>query len=372
MSATLDIIKSIIFRDRDQHGIPALDGAYTPNNRLEEMSRLELDLTAPDDIAADGEGGLFVTSTNRLLHVADAGSGQARQVAEFEAPLTALARLSDGSLVVGVNGAGLRRLDSTGHELGRLDRLDGGPLRCVTAATEDPASGGVYFTVGSTAHDAEDWVWDLMECNRKGLLARWSPDSDSAEVLARGLAYANGVAAAPEGGVLFTQSWSHSLARYPASAGAGYEVLIDNMPGYPARIHAAASGGYWLALFAMRTQLVELVLGEEQYKREMMRVVDPELWVRPALRTLGSHLEPLQGGGIKKLGIRKPWAPPRSYGLLLRLDAEHEPRESLHSRVDGSNHGIVAAREIGGRLVAVSKGNHCLLVEAPAGQGGNS
>lgn len=141
------------------------------------------------------------------------------------------------------------------------------------------------------------------------------------------------------------------------------EILIDNMPGYPARIAPAAGGGHWLAVFAMRTQLIELVLREAQFRREMMRSVEPELWIRPALKTTGSYLEPLQGGGIKKLGIRKPWAPPRSYGLVVRLDASCEPVFSLHSRVDGSNHGVMAAREIGNRLFVAAKGNDRLLVD---------
>ena len=94
-----------------------------------------------------------------------------------------------------------------------------------------------------------------------------------------------------------------------------------------------------------------------------MRTLEPALWIRPALKTAGSHLEPLQGGGIKKLGLRKPWAPPRSYGLVLRLDGDCEALYSLHSRVDGKNHGITAAREIGGRLFVVSKGNDRLLVQ---------
>jgi hypothetical protein len=107
----------------------------------------------------------------------------------------------------------------------------------------------------------------------------------------------------------------------------------------------------------MRTQLIELVLREAPFRQEMMRTVDPELWVRPSLRASGSYLEPLQGGGIKKLGIRKPWAPPRSYGLVVRLDAEAEPLFSMHSRVDGHCHGVMAAREADGRLIVVSKGD---------------
>lgn len=365
MSASLEILRSLLFPNREQHAIPALDGAYSPNSRLEALRALEMELSAPDDIAAGDGDALFVASGRRLLRLAAAEPGEAAAVVEFEAPISALARLADGSFVVGLNGAGLRHVAADGETLAGIERVNDAPLRCVTAIAEDRRRGGVYFTVGSSRHDAEDWVWDLMERNRSGVLGYWAADAGRAEVLLDGLAYPNGVQVEDGGeSLLFTQSWSHSLARYRLDGGArrDFDLVIDNMPGYPARIAAANGGGHWLALFAMRTQLVELVLKERAFAHEMMRGLDPAFWIRPALRTTGSHLEPLQGGGIKKLGIRKPWAPPRSYGLLLRLDADCEPVFSLHSRVDGKNHGITAAREIGNRLFVVSRGNDRILV----------
>ena len=54
--------------------------------------------------------------------------------------------------------------------------------------------------------------------------------------------------------------------------------------------------------------------------------------------------------------FRSPWAPPRSYGLVIRLGEDGKPLYSLHSRVDGVNHGVVAALELGGDLVLIAKG----------------
>ena len=59
----------------------------------------------------------------------------------------------------------------------------------------------------------------------------------------------------------------------------------------------------------------------------------------------------MQIGSVKALGIQKPWAPPRSYGLVIRLGEDGKPLYSLHSRVDGINHGVVAALELGSDLV---------------------
>lgn len=93
-----------------------------------------------------------------------------------------------------------------------------------------------------------------------------------------------------------------------------------------------------------------------------MRTIDPAYWIAPALSSTGSYLEPLQGGGIKKLGIRKPWSPPRSYGLVARINEQGDAIESFHSRVGGHCHGITSAREVKGRLIVVSKGHSRLLI----------
>ena len=366
MSSLAEGIRSILFSRGRQHPIPTLDGAYVPNNRLEELPAIGPDLVRPDDVAVGAQGEVFVSSLNRLLRLSGPDLREQSVVATFEAPITALTRQSDATLAVAINGAGVRRIGADGSVAASVEEAGGTRLRCVTAIAEDPLHGGLYLAVGSTRHDAEDWVVDLMECNRAGMLAYWPRGAATAEVLQSNLAYPNGLEVTDGGqSVLFTESWAHTLLRYRrGNNGRGStELLIDNMPGYPARIAPASRGGHWLALFALRTQLIELVLREPEFRREMMRCVDPELWIRPALRATGSYLEPLQGGGIKKLGIRKPWAPPRAYGLVVRLNADCEPMFSLHSRVDGRNHGVMAAREIGNRLVIAVKGNDCLLAD---------
>ena len=69
----------------------------------------------------------------------------------------------------------------------------------------------------------------------------------------------------------------------------------------------------------------------------------------------------MQGAHLKMMGVVKPWAPPRSYGLVIRLDEQGLIRYSLHSRFDGKHHGIVAAVERDGWLYLLSKGRRRLL-----------
>jgi len=153
---------------------------------------------------------------------------------------------------------------------------------------------------------------------------------------------------------LVSESWRHRLLAIEPQG--RRRIVLDRLPVYPSRIVAAADGGFWLTAFAARTQLVEFVLREPAFRRRMMKEIAPEHWIAPRLRSGQSFLEPMQGAHLRTMGVLKPWAPPRSYGLVIRLSSEGTPLYSLHSRVDGVNHGIVAAIEVGGFLYMLAKG----------------
>ena len=114
-------------------------------------------------------------------------------------------------------------------------------------------------------------------------------------------------------------------------------------------------------MFAARRRLVEFVLREDSYRKAMMAEIDHRYWIAPMLSSGNSFREPLQGGNVKVMGISKPWAPPRSYGLVVRLGPTGLPDYSLHSRSDGHHHGIVSAIEANGYLYMLSKGADLLL-----------
>ncbi len=168
-------------------------------------------------------------------------------------------------------------------------------------------------------------------------------------------------------GVIVSESWRHRLLSFD---GAGKRTtIVDHLPGYPARLSPAVGGGAWLSVFAPRNRLVEFVLQEDDYRRDMLAEVPRDQWIAPALSSRRSFLEPLQCGAIKTMGVHKPWSPSRSYGMVVRLDAKLRPVASLHSRADGTRHGICSAIEHEGRLVVASKGGDCLVaIDLPAAE----
>lgn len=143
--------------------------------------------------------------------------------------------------------------------------------------------------------------------------------------------------------------------------------MLESLPAYPARLSRGADGAIWLALFAPRSQLVEFVLSEDRCRRRMIDEIDPELWIAPDLRAGQSPLEPTQQGGVRQLGVLKPWSPSRSYGLVARLDAAYRPVASLHSRANGRRHGVTSCLAFEGRVYFTAKGNG--VVASFAGMG---
>lgn len=93
----------------------------------------------------------------------------------------------------------------------------------------------------------------------------------------------------------------------------------------------------------------------------MMAEVEPDYWIAPALSSGHSFKEPLQAGGVIRLGIHKPWAPTRSYGLVILLDGDFAPVASGHSRAGGRHHGVTAVEEFDGNLFAAARGAGRLL-----------
>ena len=102
----------------------------------------------------------------------------------------------------------------------------------------------------------------------------------------------------------------------------------------------------------------------------MMREVDEAFWIAPALVATDHLHEPTQLGGVKQYGAKKAWAPARSYGLVIRLDAELAPVASLHSRVDGKRHGITGVAASGNTVFMTSRGHGKLLRHDESEAGG--
>jgi len=333
--------------------VPVLDGALK-SNRLIEDAEVVAEFEAPEDLASDGRS-LFVADGARVLRADGAGAHAVEHT--FDSTISALACLPAGGIAVALGGNEVRVVGGP-HDGRRFDAAGGRRLNAVNALAGTP-SGRLLASDGSQTQPPERWKHDVMELGRSGRLVEFDLADGSARERAAGLAYAFGVAAVGDDTAWVCESWHHRVVQVGgASSG---RAVIDGLPGYPSRIAPAAGGGWWLTCFTLRTQLVEFVLREPAFRKRMLKEIDPRYWIAPALTSGNTFLEPMQGAHLKMMGVVKPWAPPRSYGLVIRLDDQGLIRYSLHSRFDGKHHGIVAAVERDGWLYLLCKGRRRLL-----------
>lgn len=346
IAAVRDFTNRFLGRGDATIAVPSFDGALKPNQLIEQAETL-LECEAPEDLATDGRSLVVVADGARLMRLTGSSSTVVRT---FDRPISALAILPAGGLAVALDGTEVRVYDDVTAK--EPTTTFTGNLHAVNALTPAP-DGTLIATDGSTLRSVGDWARDLMELGETGRVFRLDPKARTTRQLAGGLGHAFG-AMASGGAVLVSESWRHRLVSIAPDG--TRTVVLRHLPVYPSRLAPASGGGFWLTAFAARTQLVEFVLREPAYRRRMIAEIDPEFWVVPRLRSGNSFKEPLQGAHIKTMGVMKPWAPPRSYGLVIRLGAHGLPHYSLHSRADGVNHGIVAAIEFGSDLIMIAKG----------------
>lgn len=331
--------------------LPPMDGALRPNTRIDEAEEVAA-LPAPDNLV-NGADAVMLSSGDRLLKLS--ATNEAVWTASSE--ITCLAASPSGTLAVGL-AEGRVMIRGGAHDGAVFDRLGDLPILCPTAlafADEDT----LLVCLGSQDHPMRDWKTDLMTHGCSGSVWKIDLASGNITCMAKGLAYPYGVMARENGEIIVSESWRHRLLQIARDL--KIATVIEELPGYPSRLAPDQGNGCWLSIFAPRTQLIEFVLRENEYRRRMVDTIDPEYWIAPSLHHPQSYLEPMQGGSLKQLGELKPWAPSRSLGIVVRLDGHGHPVESLHSRADGLRHGVTSCLPVGGDLLMACKGGDVVV-----------
>ena len=334
--------------------ISLLDGPLCPNDKLEEAASIPL--RGPDDICLASDGSLLVSSGNSILRLVDWSSGKFESVAEFDNSVTALDCRDDGTIAVALDQAGIQLVDSHGKiyspwKSKTLSPKTGRALRFCQ-------DGSLFVADACQAQGRFPHLHDLFAEAGSGRVLKLEDNGDG-EVVAEGLRYPHGIAEIEPGLLAIAESWSACLSRIPNKT-SRKSILIGDLPGYPARIHPFPEG-FILTCFARRDPLIEFILTEKRYVARMTQELPPELWIAPRLSAQPDYRLPIQSGATRLFGALKPWAPSFSYGLVMILDPNFMPMTSAQSRANGRRHGITAALQWRGDLIAVSKGNNELL-----------
>ena len=344
MSARISLLDRLLdpFRGKAVT-IPPMDGAWRPDTRL-DTARLVATLPEVDGLSSDAQGVIWASAGNGLFRLTE---GKAELAETFPARITALTGFEGGIALALADGGLILRDEHGSRDLRQAF------ARPVSATALTAAGAGLFIAEGSVSHRAGDWVPALMGKAQDGAVWRLDTGAGRAEQIASGLAWPAGLVQGQDGGLVLSEAFAHRLTGLSAGAP---KKMLDRIPGYPGRLSPAAGGGWWLAVFAPRNRLIELVLREDHFRADMLATIPQEHWIAPALATGQSFLEPLQRGGVRTMGVRKPWAPARSYGLIARLDAGFHVLESWHSRADGRRHGATAVLDLPGRTLVALRG----------------
>lgn len=352
MNRTLATLREWIAPGRSpHHSVPPFEAGLRPNRRLDDAEPLlSAGAHEPDDVLVRPGGEIVFSSGNTLFALRDATP---RPLAVLGGRTGALLDTGD-ALIVAVEGVGLVRVDDhgTAHDLCTDPLVATG----VTDLTRLP-DGALLATIGSVTPAHQDWAAALVADDRSGRIVR--VDFAHAEIAAEGLARPSGIELASDTEVLLSLGFEHRIERRRLDAlGRPGTPVGSRLPVYPGRIRAAGDG-WWVAAPYARNRFTELLLDEPELLAEMRATIRPDEWFVPRLRCANPYTDTLQLGQLRVLGVVKPWAPARSYGLAFRLDARGRITESLHSRADGERHGVtgVAATADGIVLAANGFGN---------------
>lgn len=337
--------------------VPPMDGALRSNNAIEQAEKL-FSLREPQNLIHDGHAGYFSLGP-QIWRFAD-GLAPALMTT-CDAAVSALAVQAD-CIAVGQSDGGLRLIGGRHQNLSFAPGPDF-PINCPVALAFRDAD-TLVIANGSSLHGVAEWRHDLLQRNAAGSVWELDLRTGKAKALAQGLSWPYGVLPLTDGGLVVSESWKARLLM--VRPGKTPEAVLTDLPAYPARIVPKALGqGAWLPLFAPRRRIVELVMREPVFRDRMMAEMAPGHWIAPSLRPMESYYEPLQGGTLKKLAMLKPWAPSRSYGLVVELDADFQPVRSFHSRADGTRHGISSCAEVAGHLLIAATGGDAILSLGP-------
>lgn len=349
MSAIRRFIDRRLGRGEAAITVPILDGPLMPNAALDAATCFA-EVPQADNLVATDKG--LICSAGSEVRRMDWVEGVETTILDLPAPVSAMTG-GKGMLAIGVDGQGV--VIHGGQYDGR--RFDGaageGPKHPTSLAFLDGTT--LLATEGSAENTAADWRRDLMEKRRSGSLWRLDLASGKAIRVLNGLGWASGVATTGSQRIWLAESWRHRILSVDLATGRSTPVL-EHLPAYPARIATAVNAGYWLSFYSVRNQLVEFILREYGYRRRMLAEVPEPFWMAPALASGISFREPMQGSQLKQMGVLKPYAATRSYGLVVQCDPQMRPIRSFHSRADGAAHGCVSVCERGDALYVASRG----------------
>jgi sugar lactone lactonase YvrE len=184
-----------------------------------------------------------------------------------------VAILPDGDLVTGLAEGRICRLSPDGHRYEIVADTGGRPLGIEVRRDGQLVicDASILFSDSSQRFGIEHFKGDLLEHSRTGRLLRWR--DGEVEVVADGLAFANGVALTHDGDAAWlAETGAYRISRvWLAGERAGQrEVLVDNLPAFPDNLSTGRDGTVWAALPTTRDASLDVLLPRAPALRKLV------------------------------------------------------------------------------------------------------
>ena len=301
---------------------PPLTGVLAPNDLLNKAELLaQGKINGPEEVAVDAQGRIYGgTQDGKVMRLLPDGRLETFAVTTGR-PL-GMQFDREGNLIVCDSYKGLLSISPVGKINILAQSINGVPFK-FTDALDISSQGVIYFTDASNKYGQNEYLYDLLEARPHGRLMCLNPATGEIRILLSGLFFANGVAlSSREDFVLVNETYRYRIIRYwlKGPQAGTKEVFLDNLPGFPDNITSNRRGTFWLALFTVRNDTVDL------------------LHPYPFLKSLLSRLP------------KALWPKPKPYGLVLALDESGRIVQSLQEPTGKHLWEITSAREYGGYL----------------------
>lgn len=260
-------------------------GVFAENTELANLEMIDIgDIHGPEDVAARIEEGQMIAYTSsqdgkiiRLNTVTKAYE----VIANTGGVPLGLHFDSAGNLIVADAFLGLLSLDATG-KISVLTNEAAGIAINYADELDIAADGKIYFSDASVKFGAKAAgttlaasLLEIMEHGKTGRILVYDPADKSTKVIAKDLAFSNGVAmCANDDCILVAETGGYAVHKYWLTKDryGERETIIANLPGFPDNINRGQDGRFWVGLTSGRTKALDDVSARPFLRKLSMRL----------------------------------------------------------------------------------------------------
>ncbi len=304
---------------------PPLAGVYAPNELLAAVEKLNAGHN-PEGVAIDAGGRIYAgLEDGRIMRLRADGSGP-EVFARSEGRPLGMQFDAAGNLLVAGGDKGLLSFNRDGALSVLSTEAQGVAFSCVNDLGV-AADGTIYFSDTSHKYPISIYKQDLFEHRPNGRLLAYDARTRETRVVLDGLYFANGVAVSRDQSfVLLSETGKYRVLRVwlDKERAGKWEVLIDNLPGFPDNISANERGEFWLALVTPRNGLLDWLLPRPFLRKIILRL---PAFMQPAPKRHGFIIE-LDSSGRVTRTLQDPSG--KSFALVSSV-LEHQGKLYLGS-----------------------------------------